>query len=120
MHPTNGLTFDISGGLGPDRLNPVFKIRQWRSLDDAVPAMLEGVGLTPGVDFRSVVKPISRAFFGEILWSSTLEDAGAVTSPEVGSAGTVNGVAFVEGKHGRGASFSPGTDISFVSHRELR
>jgi hypothetical protein len=60
------------------------------------------------VDFRADVKPISRAHFANALsWHSTLESAGAVTAPDVGSGGTVTGgVTFVAGRYGNAGSFT--------------
>jgi hypothetical protein len=62
--------------------------------------------LTNGVDYRADVKPISRAHFAkDLLWQSTLEAAAAVTAPDVGSAGSVNGsTTFVSGSRRAGDS----------------
>ena len=108
-----GLTFDIDGGA-TTRYSPIFKIRQWRSFQ--TPSVsLEGTTLANGVDFRSAVKPFARAHFADdLMWHSTLESSGAVTSPDVGSAGTVNnGSDFPNARFGRGARFD--TDGEYLT-----
>ncbi len=72
--------------------------------------------LTQGTDFLADVKPVARAFYSrDILWHSTLEDAAAVTGPDIGTAGTVNGAtAFVAARYGGGAQFAAVADnVSF-------
>jgi hypothetical protein len=103
--PGTGLTFDMNGS-STARYKPFFKIRQWRSLQDPS-VSLESVPLTNDVHFRADVKPLSRAHFAQdVLWSSTLQAAAAVTAPDVGSAATVNGTTtFVAGRYGNGALF---------------
>ncbi len=113
----NGLTFDIDGGLGtpgtPIRYEPFFKIRQWRSFQDPAMVTLEGTTLNNDAEFKTDLKPVSRAHFAQdLLWHSSLQDAAAVTSPDVGSAGTVMGtVTFVKGRYGDGAQVSAINEI---------
>jgi hypothetical protein len=120
--PALGLTFDIDGGTNP-RFSPFVKIRQWRSLQDATGVDLEGTGLLNDVDYRSDVKPISRAHFadGSLLLHSTLESGAAVTSPDVGSAGSVNGGAsFAPGRYGNGLFVdAAGESVSFPSTQNI-
>ena len=105
-----GLNFDIDGGLGapPIRYSPFFKIRQWRSFQDPETVTLEGTTLSNDGDFKADLKPVARAHFAQdLLWHSTLQNAAAVTSPDVGPAGTVMGaVTFVKGRYGDGAQVS--------------
>jgi hypothetical protein len=113
--PGAGLTFDIDGA-SPTRHHPFFKIRQWRSLQDPASVTLEGVPLTNDSSYKADVKPVSRAHLArEITWSSTLQSAAAVTSPDVGSAGTVGGTTdFPAGRFGNGARFdADGEYLSF-------
>jgi hypothetical protein len=110
-----GLTFDIDGGA-TTRYRPFFKIRYWRSLQDPPSVSLEGAALANGIDYHADVKPFARSHFADTLqWHSTLEAAGAVTTPDVGRAGTVNGTTtFVTGKYGNGAFFdAAGENVTF-------
>ncbi len=106
LNPVSGLTFDISGSALTPRHAPVFKIRQWRSLQDPQTVTVAGATKTNDVDYKADVKPISRAHWAQdLLWHSTLQTAGAVTAPDVGSAGAVGGGAgFVLARYGSGAS----------------
>jgi hypothetical protein len=106
LDPALGLRFDINGG-GTTRHKPFFKIRQWRSLQDPSSVTLEGFPLDNDLDYRADVKPISRAHFANVLrYYSTLQDAAAVTSPNVGAAGTVGGTTdFPGARFGSGARF---------------
>jgi hypothetical protein len=89
--PASGLTFDMSGASNP-RYHPFFKIRQWRSLQDPPSVTLAGVPLTRNVDYKADVKPMSRGHFAWVTkWHSTFESAGAVTTPDIGPGGTING-----------------------------
>jgi hypothetical protein len=113
--PAAGLTFDINGGA-TTRYHPFFKIRQWRSLQDPSSVTLEGVPLTNDSSYKADVKPLSRAHFAQNLtWSSTLQSAAAVTSPDVGSAGAIGGTTdFLAGRFGNGARFdADGEYLSF-------
>lgn len=115
MDPSSGLEFDIDGGL-TTRFQPFFKIREWRSLSDPPSVTLEGMPLTNDVHFKADVKPFARPpFYRELLWHSTLEGVAAVTSPNVGSAGSVTGgVAPATAKYGGGLSVPADADsISF-------
>ena len=112
--PSLGLNFDIDGAT--TRYSSFFKIRQWRSLQDPPSVTLEGFALANDVNFRADVKPLARAHFAQDLtWYSTLQSNGAVTSPDVGSAGTVsNGGDFPQGRYGNGARFdTDGERLSF-------
>ena len=111
LDPALGLTFDMDGAASP-RFQPFFKIRQWRALAPPVTITLEGVTLTQNVGFKADVMPISRASMQQdLLWSSTLQDAAAVTSPDVGSGGTLSGaVTFEAARFGSGARVSASGD----------
>jgi hypothetical protein len=53
---------------------------------------LQGTAPVANVDYRAAVKPLSRAHFTTGLgWYACFEDAAAVTTPDAGSAGAVNG-----------------------------
>ena len=111
LDPALGLTFDMDGAAIP-RYQPFFKIRQWRALAPPATITLEGVTLTQGVGFKADVMPISRAsMHQDLLWYSTLQDAAAVTSPDVGSGGTLSGaVSFEAARFGGGARVSASGD----------
>src|SRR5262249_13670862 len=67
---------------------------------------------------RADVKPLSAAPFAwSVRWQSTLEAAAAVTTPDVGSACTVNGgAAAAAARYGQGYSFNAATrSITFPS-----
>jgi len=117
LDPAAGLTFDLNGGT-TTRYAPFFKIRQWRSHLSPGSVTLEGAGLTSPADYRSDVKPISRAYFAQDLrWYTTAEsNASITTSPDVGTAGTVEpGVGgFVPGRHGNGV-YIPNATSSWIS-----
>ncbi len=117
-----GLTFDMNGSVIPRR-QPFFKIRQWRSLQTPTVVTLEGAPLTAGLDYRADVKPLSRAQLAlELLWHSTLDSPAAVTNPDVGSPGAVNGgTNFAPARYGNGASLStPDSNVSFPAPGNLR
>ncbi len=120
FNPAAGLTFDIDGGT-TTRYHPFFKIRQWRSLQDPSTVTLEGVALANDVDYRADVKPVARAQFAQGLnWHSTFENAAAVTGPDIGTAGTVNGttsfVPTVPNRYGQAALFDAvGENVTFPS-----
>jgi hypothetical protein len=68
------------------------------------------------VDYRSDVKPFARSHYANIeAWSSTLESAAAVTTPDIGAAGTASGaISFVAGRYGQGARIvANGDTITF-------
>ncbi|MGD8897286.1 MAG: LamG domain-containing protein, partial [Acidobacteriota bacterium] len=115
LDPSNGLRFTMDGSTTA-RFVPFFKIRQWRSL--APPATIafdpddfggpqSPITLVRDVDYRADVKPVSRApFADDLLWHSTLENAAAVTSPDVGTGGAVGGTASpATGRYGQGYLF---------------
>jgi len=109
--PITGLTFDMDGATTP-RYHPFLKIRQWRSLAPPSTITLEGVTLTRDVDFRADLMPISRASMQQdLLWYSTLQNPAAVTSPDVGSAGSlVGGISFGPARLGDGARVNASGD----------
>ena len=115
ISPTMGLQADIDGTAANPRYSPFFKIRQWRSSVAYPTARLEGVTLAPDADYIAAVKPVSRApFADDLTWHSTLQDAAAVTSPDVGTGGTVNnGNDFPAARYGSGARFD--TDGEYLS-----
>lgn len=118
--PGAGLTFDMNGSSATRR-QPFLKIRQWRSLQDPS-VSLESASLTNDVHFRADVKPISRAHFAQdLLWHSTLQNAAAVTAPDVGSAATVNGTTtFVTARYGSGALFDALNEyVTFTSAADM-
>jgi len=94
-----------SSGYWPIRHKPMFKIRNYHQNSKPSSVTLEGASLVEGTDYNVDYKPVSDAYFAdELTWASTLESSGAVTSPDVGSAGTVGGTAsFTSGKYGNGA-----------------
>ena len=69
------------------------------------------------VGYVADVKPLSRASFArDLLWHSTLQDAAAVTAPDVGTGGQVIGsVSFPTARYGAGAGV-PGIG-SYVTAR---
>src|SRR5262249_38163762 len=103
---SEGATFSLDGST-TNRFSPFFKIRQWRSVNPPQTVTL-GSALTRNVDYRSDVKPVSRApFASSVLSSSPRESAAGVPAPAVGSAGTVNGsAAAAAGRYGQGYSFN--------------
>jgi outer membrane protein assembly factor BamB len=122
LDPSFGLLFDMNGSV-VKRRQPFFKIRQWRSLQKPAAVTLEGVPLTPDLDYRADVKPVSRAHFAtDLLWHSTLNSGAEVTNPDVGSPGAVNGgTAFAVARYGNGASMStPSSNVSFPAPVNLR
>jgi hypothetical protein len=110
LDPSTGLTFDMDGSL-TTRYSPFFKIRHWRSFVDAPQVTLEGVRLTKDVDYRADVKPLSGAHFAQLSrWHSTLENAAAVTAPDIGGAGSVVGApSFVPARYGGGVGIAAST-----------
>jgi hypothetical protein len=111
LDPVNGLAFTMNGGT-TRRRKPFFKVRQWRSFVDNPTVTLDGTRLVKNVDFRADLKPIGRAHFESTLaWHSTLESAAAVTSPDVGAAGTSSGTTYVAARYGSGALFDANTDV---------
>jgi hypothetical protein len=111
LDPVNGLTFDMNGATTPRR-KPFFKIRQWRSFVDYPTVTLEGTRLVKNVDFRADLKPVARAHYASMLvWHSTLESAAAVTSPDIGPAGTSSGTTYVAARYGNGALVDQDTDV---------
>jgi Peptidase family C25 len=113
---SEGTTFSIDG-TATNRYSPFFKVRQWRSVNPPDPNLVKvaGVALKRNIDYRADVKPLSRAHFAtNVLWHSTLQSAAAVTAPDVGGGGTVNGgTTFVAGRYGNGANFAgAGANVS--------
>ena len=103
LHQSLGLDFDLDGST--KRYSPFFKIRGWRSFVETPTVTLEGTALRKDVDYKAAVKPFARAYVREILWYSSLDNAGFVTAPDIGSPGTVVGaVGFVAARYGSGAS----------------
>ncbi len=111
LDPALGLRFRIDGSVATPRYKPFFKIRQWRSLGGQPSVTLQGTPLAAGVDYRAAVKPVSRAHLSrDLAWHSTLQNDGAVTTPDVGGAGSVVGPpTFVPARYGNGASISAST-----------
>jgi len=119
-----GLSFDIDG-TSPNRYHPFFKIRNWRSLADPQTVTVGGVTKVNDLDYKTDVKPISRAYFAYasdgpdtagIIWYSSLESSGAVTSPDVGSAGAVTaGVTPSADRFGVGNGLRVPTDADSIS-----
>ncbi|MCJ7740150.1 hypothetical protein MUP32_02405, partial [Candidatus Microgenomates bacterium] len=109
--PTSGELSIISHASGTvvssmNRHDPFFKIKNYRSNTEPDPLTLEGVYLADGTDYNLDYKPVTSAYWAQDLtWHSTLESSGAVTSPDVGSAGTVSGATFTTGKYGNGILF---------------
>jgi hypothetical protein len=117
MSPVSGLSFDISAGATP-RFKPFFKIRQWRSLGAPSTVTLEGTTLLKDVNYRADVKPVPRAFFkSQVRFYSTLQSAAVVTTPDIGTAGTVNGSpTFVSARHGFGVNIANSTQyVAFTT-----
>jgi uncharacterized repeat protein (TIGR01451 family) len=99
INPVGGLDFSLSGSPSLPRRRPFFKVRQWRSADPPSTLLLQGQTLVRDRDYVADVKPLSRAHFAQdLLWYSTLQDAAAVTSPDVGTGGTVTGADFPAGQ----------------------
>jgi len=119
LNTSTGLAFDINGGV-TKRHKPFFKIRQWHSFTAPSSVTLEGVTLTRDIHYKADVKPISRAHFAQDLsWHSSLQSALAVTSPDVGGAGTVNGGAFAAGRYGNGFQVSISGDYIAIPIAEF-
>ena len=112
LHQTLGLDFDLDGSTR--RYSPFFKIRGWRSFVETPTVTLEGVALRNNVDYKAAVKPFAKAYVREILWYSSLDNAGFITSAGIGSPGAVTGaVGFVAARYGSGASTT--LDTRYVS-----
>ena len=113
VDPASGLRFDLDGAA-TTRFHPLFKMRQWRSLfppatitfDEDAGGPTPAVTLIRNADYKADVKPMSRApFADDLLWHSTLQDPGSVSSPDVGSGGGGAGSDFAAGRFGSGARF---------------
>jgi len=116
--PGTGLTFAIDGTVANPRYGPFFKIRQWLSIQDPPSVTLDGVPLINDLDYRADVKPVSRGHFSaSIQWHSTFEDSLAITAPDIGPAGTVNGSpGFVTGRYGGAIRLAAaGQNVTFPS-----
>ena len=101
-----GLRFQITGTTAAPRYTPFFKIRRWRSLAKPTSVTLDGAPLPSGAGYRAEVKPLARAHFAsDLTWYSTLQDAGAVTTPDVGSGGVITNSDFAVGRYGTAARF---------------
>ena len=124
LDPTLGLRFTMNGSV-TNRFAPFFKIRRWRAFhppatitfDPDAGGATPSVTLVRNVGYVADVKPLSRASFAQdLLWHSTLQDAAAVTAPDVGTGGQVIGsVSFPTARYGAGASV-PGIG-SYVTAR---
>ncbi|MBN1586435.1 MAG: LamG domain-containing protein, partial [Candidatus Omnitrophica bacterium] len=115
---SNQVTLDLDGGTYT-RYTPAFKVRGWRLPTAPATLSVEGTAKTLGTDYNAAVKPLSMAWRADsLLWHSTLESAGAVTSPDVGSAGTVNSSTFATGRYGMGALFDANSEHIAVSVTE--
>ncbi len=92
-----GAYFDLDGGTYT-RHDPVFKMRGYQRTTDPDAIKLEGATQSDGTNYNLDVKPVSYAqFAAEETWASTMESSGAVTSPDIGSAGTVTNATFTTG-----------------------
>ena len=119
-----GLRFTMNGSV-TNRFAPFFKIRRWRAFhppatitfDPDAGGAAPSVTLVRNVGYVADVKPLSRASFArDLLWHSTLQDAAAVTAPDVGTGGQVIGsVSFPTARYGAGAGV-PGIG-SYVTAR---
>jgi len=99
---SNETTFDIDGGTYT-RYYPDFKIRSYQLNTLPLTVTLEGVTQVSGTNYNLDYKPITDAYFAdELTWYSTLEDATAVLSPNIGTGTTVVGATFTTGKYGNG------------------
>jgi hypothetical protein len=109
--PVNGLTFDMDGS-STIRHSPFFKIRQWRSLSEPASVSLEGTTLADNVDYRTDVKPLSRAYASrDIIWYSTLQNPSALSTPNVGTAATIIGTPVqAAARYGGGYFFNGSSD----------
>lgn len=89
------------------RHTPLYKFKNYRKDDAPQSITLEKDTLTLGTEYNASVKPFTTSYFAQDLtWHSTLESSGAVTSPDVGSGGTIYGTTtFTTGKYGNGALF---------------
>ena len=106
LHPTDGLRFGFAGTVPNPRPQPFFKVRQWRSLMTTPSVTLDGVLLTPDLDYIAAVKPVSRSHFADdLLWHSTLQDAAAAETPDVGTGAVVTGASAAAGRFGQGLLF---------------
>ncbi|MCG6922941.1 MAG: LamG domain-containing protein, partial [Acidobacteria bacterium] len=117
MDSALGLDFDISGSVASPRYQPFFKIRGWRALGAlAGTVTLNGTTLTRDADYKSDVKPVSRAHFANRLsFHSTLQDATALSAPDLGQpGGAANNGAFVAARYGNGFQVSANGDYAAV------
>ncbi len=93
------------------RYAPLYKFRNYQSNDAPQTVTLEQDTLTQGTEYNSSVKPFTTSYFAqELIWYSSLENASAVTNPNVGSAATNSGADFVAGKYGNGAEMLDDND----------
>ena len=63
LDPATGLDLSLDGSVASPRFRPFFKIRQWRSLQDPAPVVLQGTALVNDRDYSADVKPVSFAAF---------------------------------------------------------
>jgi hypothetical protein len=99
-----------------NRHNPFYKLRSWRNLTVPQTITLEGNQLQIDRDYLASLKPVSSALWTQdILWYSTLQSSDAITSPNIGSAGSTNGtVAYLAGKYGNGIELNATSErVSF-------
>src|SRR5262249_53335824 len=113
-NPVTGLDVDLSGSAATPRRNPMFKIRQWRSVNAPATVGLEAATLAKDAGYHADVKPVTRAYLAQdLLWYSTTESNAAITSPDVGSAGTPSPSGSTPGRLGNAALVNAGDVVSF-------
>ncbi len=94
-----------------NRHDPFFKIRNYRSNTEPSSIGLEGATLADGTDYNLDYKPVSSAYWAQdLLWYSTMENAAALSTPDVGTAITNGGATYVVGKYGNGLYFDADAD----------
>jgi hypothetical protein len=114
----NAVNYHASGAVVSRsfRHSPTVKMRGYRSNTLPDEAVLEGVRLQKDYDFIADQKPFSSSYFAdEITWHSTLESSSAVTSPNIGDAGTSSGTDYVVGKYGNAARFDANSEYVSVN-----
>jgi hypothetical protein len=122
--PGQGLQFRIGGTAANPRYEPFFKIRKWRSFVDNPTVTLNGSPLTRDLDFKSDLKPLSRAHWASTLdWHCTMQSTTACDSGSldvgVGTAGSTTGTAAATGRYGNGLLFTADTDKVVASSSDF-